>query len=159
MRVRRPAEASRWGRALLAVGLAALIAGCSSNDSDKTSAQAADSPSASPTVVAVDPAQVVPLADRVLARIQMPIDGDDLVEVGGSIWVKSEIGYVVRVDARTNRVLGRLRLDDKGLPSKRYCQGIGTDGTSVWTCSTHLKTTSIVRLDPRTGKVAETFGI
>ena len=119
---------------------------------------ATESPSPAVTVSA-PPASEVPLAQRTQARIKMPIDGDDMVEVGGSLWIKSEIGYVIRVDPRTNRVLGKIRLDDKGLPFKRYCQGIGTDGTSVWTCSTHLKTTTMVRLDPTTGAVVESFDI
>ncbi len=66
---------------------------------------------------------------------------------------------MVRVDPRTNKVVGRIRLDEPGLDFRRHCQGLGTDGESLWTCAMNAKTAPIVRIDPATGKVVEKFAV
>jgi outer membrane protein assembly factor BamB len=106
------------------------------------------------------PDRVVPLAQRLQARITVPPgDGDDVVEVGGSIWIKMEDGYLTRVDPATNKVVDHIRLDEEHLDFRRHCQGLGTDGTSLWTCAANASTAPIVRVDPATGEVVERFGV
>jgi streptogramin lyase len=144
----------RWPGLVVTLGLGLMTAACG-GESGVSAAKSKPSPS----VVAARPGQTVPLPSRLAARIQLPTDGDSLVELGGSVWIKSETGVLIRVDARTNRVLGTVQLDDRGLPFRRHCQGLGSDGQSVWTCATNLKTTPVVRLDPVTGKVQEKFAV
>jgi streptogramin lyase len=110
-----------------------------------------------PVVARTQPQSVVPLDQRLIGRAHIP-NGDTLVEVGGAVWVKTDDGQLVRVDPATTRVTGRLQLDQKGL-DHRYCEGIGTDGTSVFTCATNAKTTPIVRIDPVTAKVVQRYQV
>ena len=138
--------------------LAGVLAGCTQPGAPERAEQAGQrlAPVAGPTKAD----RVVPVELRERARITLPPgDGDDIVAVGGSIWVKLQDGHLVRVDPSTNKVAASIALDAPGLPADRHCQGLGTDGTSVWTCATRAKTTPIVRIDPATGKVVETFDV
>jgi outer membrane protein assembly factor BamB len=110
-----------------------------------------------PTVANASPQVVVPLEKRLIGKAHIP-DGDTMVEVGGSVWVKTDDGQLVRVDPATTRVTGRLQLDQRGL-GQRYCEGIGSDGTSVWTCATNADATPIVRVDPVTAKVVQRYEV
>jgi hypothetical protein len=102
--------------------------------------------SPSPLVITAEPASIHPLSSRVVARI--PIDNPDgLTEVGEAIWVKTDDGRAVRIDPKHNKVTGSIRLDT-ATESHQYCQGIGTDGTSVWACAATDTTTNVVRVDP-----------
>jgi hypothetical protein len=134
--------------------LSLLVAACSSTKGQDKPASHSER---RPTVATMSPDAVVPLARRLIGRARIP-NGDTMVEVGGAVWVKTDDGQLVRVDPTTTRVTGRLQLDQKGL-DHRYCEGIGTDGTSVWTCATNAKTTPIVRIDPATAEVAQRYEV
>jgi hypothetical protein len=102
--------------------------------------------SAAPLVVTAPPGAISTLASRVVARIPIT-NPDGLTEVAGKIWVKTDDGRVVRVDPSRNKVTGSIRVDTATAPA-HYCQGIGTDGTDVWSCSATDTTTNLVRIDP-----------
>jgi streptogramin lyase len=103
---------------------------------------------ARPTVTraATRPAIVVPLARQQIARVTIP-NPDALVAALGFIWVKTDDGRVVKIDPQTNRVIARHKLDTAKDP-QHYCQGIGTDGRSVWVCAASDTTTDLVRINP-----------
>lgn len=92
---------------------------------------------------------VVPSSDEVHVPVA---NGDGLVRVAGQVFVKTDDGVVVRVDPWSARITGQVRVDTTSGTS-RYCQGIGTDGPSVWACSTGAASTGLVRLDPKTLRV------
>lgn len=105
-------------------------------------------PSAAPPAVKVitaAPTSSKTLQSRVVARIAID-NPDGLAEVGGWIWVKTDDGRVVRVDPRSNKVTGSIRLDTAS-ERHHYCQGIGHDGSDVWACAATDRTTNLVRID------------
>jgi hypothetical protein len=87
------------------------------------------------------------LARRLVARVAID-NADAIVEALGFIWVKTDDGRVVKLDETTNRVVAQRRLDTATDP-RHYCQGLGTDGRSVWACAASDTTTDVVRVDPR----------
>jgi hypothetical protein len=66
----------------------------------------------------------------------------------GALWVKLDGGTIVRVDPETARVEGRI--DSQGPDQSELCQGFGTSGDSVWTCTPFG---SIERIDASTNRV------
>lgn len=121
-------------------------------------------PSATPTAVPLvlpTPSAIVPLEDRLVAAIQVPFP-DEMVFVQGFVWVKTDSGYLVQIDPATNTVVGETKLDTT-TEKHDYCQGLGSDGTSIWACSTrgdeNLKTIDVVRVDPATGSVVATVEV
>lgn len=121
-------------------------------------------PSATPTAVPLvlpTPSAIVPLEDRLVAAIQVPFP-DEMVFVQGFVWVKTDSGYLVQIDPATNTVVGETKLDTT-TEKHDYCQGLGSDGTSIWACSTRgdedLKTIDVVRVDPGTGSVVATVQV
>jgi hypothetical protein len=103
------------------------------------------------------PSTVATLSSRLIAKISIP-NPDGLVEVGGAVWVKTDDGSVVRIDPRTDIVTGTVHVDTATDPS-HYCQGIGTDGTSVWACTAGDSSTGIVRIDPTTMAIGEPVAV
>jgi hypothetical protein len=102
--------------------------------------------SAAPLLVTGSPAASSTLASREVARIRIA-NPDGMTEVAGQIWVKTDDGRVVRVDPSRNKVIGSIQVDTAAEP-QHYCQGIGTDGTDVWSCAASDTTTGLVRIDP-----------
>lgn len=140
---------------VLSLGLALtcviLIAstGCSS-----ASRSGATKPSAAPPVVKMittGPGRSEPLQSRVVARIAID-NPDGLAEAGGWVWVKTDDGRVVRIDPRSNKVTGAIRLDTAS-ERHHYCQGIGHYGSDVWACAATDLTTNLVRIDPKQMRV------
>jgi DNA-binding beta-propeller fold protein YncE len=68
--------------------------------------------------------------------------------------VKTDDGRVVRVDPTTNTVTDQVQLDEVSDPQD-YCQGIGSDGRSVWACATRDDSTGVARIEPRTRRVVQ----
>jgi DNA-binding beta-propeller fold protein YncE len=79
-------------------------------------------------------------------------DADGMVAAAGALWVKTDDGRVVRIDPATNAVTDEIPVDLVSDPD-RYCQGIGTDGTSVWACATRDDGTGVAQIDPGTRRV------
>jgi hypothetical protein len=64
----------------------------------------------------------------------------------GSVWVKRDDGYVMRVDPQTDRATGRV---GSYTDQDHYCQGISAGGGAVWSCQKGF----ITRIDPRTMRI------
>ena len=83
-------------------------------------------------------------------RAAIAIDNPDgLAAIDHAVFVKTDDGRVVRVDPRTARVVAETRVDTAH-SRDHYCQGIGTDGDTLWACTASDTRTDVVRLDPRT---------
>jgi len=129
--------------------IAILVAGCSSTGSDRVARPTQPTRPAATTQVTTGvtkPLATTPLTRRQIGRITID-NADGLVAALGFIWVKTDDGRLVKVDPRTNRIVGQRKLDT-ATDSSRYCQGIGTDGKSVWACATTDTATDVVQVDP-----------
>jgi outer membrane protein assembly factor BamB len=80
---------------------------------------------------------------------------DGLAAMDGAVFVKTDDGHVVRIDPGTAEVVADSLVDTSG-DAGHYCQGIGTDGSTLWACSAGKEATDLVRLDPETLEVLET---
>lgn len=137
------------GRAA-AVALVVLLAGCSGGaggaDPAPTSAASTVAPASAPVVTAAPAEQAL---DPLLVGT-VPVDNPDgLVAVGDALFVKTDDGRVVRIDPKTVKVTGEVKLDT-ATDRNNYCQGITTDGTAVWACSASDSSTGLVKVDPTT---------
>jgi hypothetical protein len=101
---------------------------------------------APPAATALPP---VPLADRQIAVLELPGSPDWLVADFGSVWAHRDDGNVIRIDPKTQAVTATI---DADVDHAGLCQGLGTDGTAIWTCSG----ADIVRIDPATNRVSDT---
>jgi hypothetical protein len=103
----------------------------------------------------------VRLADRLLASLEIRY-ADELAWAQGYIWVKTDDGRVVKVDPATNTLVADIKVDTT-LDANHYCQGLGTDGESLWACSASgdedARTIDVVRLDPATLGVIATVPV
>ena len=137
-------------RGIGAIGaMAVLVASCSSTTSDRSTSPTQPTRPAAPTQVTTGfakPLATKPLAQRQIGRITID-NADGLVAALGFIWVKTDDGRLVKVDPRTNRIVGQRKLDT-ATEQSHYCQGIGTDGKSVWACATTDMATDVVKVDP-----------
>jgi len=75
-----------------------------------------------------------------------------MVALAGALWVKTDPGYLVRIDPATNRVTRMIKLDTVSNPT-RFCLGLGTDGRSVWACATTDHGTDLAQIDPKTMRI------
>jgi hypothetical protein len=142
-------ETRRVTATVAAVAALAVTAACSSPSHPR-----APGVSASPLIITSAAPITRTLASRVVAKI--PIDNPDgLTELGGAIWVKTDDGRAVRVDPRRNKVTVSIKLDT-ATERHHYCQGVGSDGTSVWACAATDTTTNLVRIDPAELRVRTT---
>lgn len=92
-------------------------------------------------VVEDEPEMTTALADVQEASIALPGGPDWLTFHDGFLWVKRDDGFVTRIDPGSNTPSGEVEADTK---SDRLCQGIGSGGGAVWSCSG----SDIVRIDP-----------
>ncbi len=142
-----PAHASTRALALLAVTFAfAAVTACGGGD-DGTAARGTES-GVEDAVIEVEnrPERTMPLADIQEASIRLPGGPDWMTFHDGYVWVKRDDGIVTRIDPRTNKPNGEVRADTK---SEQLCQGIGSGGGAVWSCSG----SDVVRIDPQRLKV------
>jgi len=126
-------------------------------DGGGTAAQETEPGKANPgkdAVVQVDdrPEVTTPLADAEQASIQLPGGPDWLAFHDGFVWVKRDDGIVTRIDPATNRPKGDVRADTK---SEQLCQGIGSGGGAVWSCSG----SDVVQIDPKQLKVTASIPV
>ena len=108
------------------------------------------------------PSSIIPFDERLLTEIDIKIEPDEIVFAQGFIWTKTADGHVVQVDPATNAVVGDIKVDTTS-DIYHYCQGLGTDGQNIWACSASgeedNKTIDVVRVDPQTQSVVETFKV
>lgn len=137
---------ARRGSRLAAGALAvALVGGCGpGDDSSSTAASLSPSPAAETTAT-------VPESEWLTATVEVAFP-DGLAATDDAVFVKTDDGHVVRIDAASAEVVGDVRIDTSK-DAGRYCQGIGSDGDSLWACSAGLETTDVYRLDPETLEV------
>ena len=124
--------------------------------SPSTSEPAASSPTASAGGVPeapIEPATVVPQSEWLTGTVEVHFP-DGLAALGEHVFVKTDDGHVVRIDAASAEVDGDVRIDTS-TSSGSYCSGIGTDGETLWACSAGLDTTDVWRLDPDSLDVSE----
>jgi hypothetical protein len=146
----------RTGLVAVILSLAAIV--------HPTAAAAADPPAsagvlASPTPV--EPVNVVTLAERTLATITIQ-NPDSTVELDGAVWVRTDDGRVVQVDADTGSVVAEVKVDTTS-DLYHYCQALGADASSIWTCSAaggeDDRTIAIVQVDPVDHRVVRTVPV
>lgn len=139
-------------------------------------ASSIQAPTTTPTSLAATlPASssVVSLDQRLLAKINvakhpLAVPGmignhpDEIVFAGGFIWTRTENGHLVKIDPTSNEMVGAFKVDTT-TDLDNYCQGLGTDGESVWSCSAadegDNKTINVVRVDAQTNEVVETVKV
>lgn len=93
--------------------------------------------------------RVDPLTRRVVARIPVGIESDDVTAAAGSIWVANyRSATVTRVDPRTNKARRTLRIP---IVRSGGVSGIAAAGGYVWVGQT--QGTAVFRIDPRTNRV------
>lgn len=141
--------------AALAVFMMAVIAACSaggtaSNQSPPPSVDAVTPAFPSPTTLAGVPRFS-------LSRLQtahIDLDSPDwLTEFDGSLWVRLDSGYVVRVDPMRARVLAEIA--PEGESQFSACQGLGAGLAAVWACGDAF----VQRIDPVSNTIVETFDL
>jgi hypothetical protein len=82
---------------------------------------------------------------------------DTMTAVGNSVFVRTDDGRVVRLNA-AGAVTKEVEVDTAQDHSV-YCQGIGTDGRSVYVCSATDHGTDVVRVDPATLRVSARYRV
>lgn len=146
-----PVESRRPIQAPAALLAALLLVACGAEEDRKAQP-------ATPTTVSAAPEQVVAQQAWHRGRVQIAFP-DGLAVVGDAVYVKTDDGHVVRVDPATHEVEADVRVDTTTDPD-HYCQGIGTDGRTLWACSAaEGGTTDVVRLDPETLEVRATVKV
>ncbi|MGD9959260.1 YncE family protein [Nocardioides sp.] len=135
-----------------ALALAATVPGCTGSDDSSTPAPSptTGAPAQAAATLPVAPGSVVAPASWKLASIEIE-NPDGLAGLDGAVFVKTDDGRVVRLDASTGKVTAQRKIDT-ATDIAHYCQGIGSDGETLWACSASDTTTDIVRLDPATLK-------
>lgn len=127
-------------------------------------------PASSPTVritptsvptVPPTPASIANYDQRLRATVPIPYP-DEIVAAGGYIWVKTDDGHLVAADPASDQVIGDIKVDTTTDPY-HYCQGLATDGETIWACSASgdadHKTIDVVRVDPKTKTVVRTVPV
>ncbi|HET6166153.1 MAG TPA: hypothetical protein VFE07_04945 [Marmoricola sp.] len=136
-------------RSSLVGALALGLAACGSTTAD-TAPDARPSPSRTRTA-ATTPAKTTAYATRQQAKF-LADGADGMVALAGALWVKTDLGHVVRIDPRTNKITADIVVD-KYTGQSFYCQGIGAVRDAVWACKTRSDGIGVVRIDPSTGRV------
>lgn len=140
----------------LLVMAALILAACTPTPSQKSTPTPISVPTILPT-----PASIVSFEKLLLATIDIKFP-DEIVFVQGFIWVKTDDGHVIQVDPAANRVIGDIKVDTTSDPY-HFCQGLGTDGETIWACSAsgdeEHRTIDVVRIDPRSQNVIETVKV
>ena len=134
-------------RGALVVVACLLAAGCGGTDDSAPTAQPSTEPTPSGVPATVDQ------DDWLSATVEIA-QPDGLAVLDGMVYVRTDEGHVVRVDGASAAVTADADVDtfnDAG----HYCQGIGSDGSSLWTCSAGRDGADLVRLDPDTLEVTD----
>jgi outer membrane protein assembly factor BamB len=148
--LRRGVARVRLACAWVVVG-AVVLAACGGKEPATTEPKAA-------TTVTAAPKEVV--AESTWSRGRMKISfPDELAVVRDAVYVKTDDGHVVRINPATRTVGADVRIDTTTNPDE-YCQGLGSDGQTLWACSAAGDgTTDVVRLDPDTLEVLATVKV
>jgi glutamine cyclotransferase len=133
-----------------------LLSACTASNPEDAGATATSVPIILPT-----PLSIAPLEKRILAAIDIKYP-DELIFLHDFIWVKTDDGHLIQVDQTSNSVAGDIKVDTTTDPY-HYCQGLSTDGESIWVCSAsgdeNNRTIDVVRIDPNTKRVVDTIKV
>ena len=132
--------------------LVVLLASCSSEDegtrAETTETPTLEAPSASPSVVAIDPSVIATLDDfEEEADDVISLDGfgDFITVAGGYLWVgNAATESVDRIDLETNEIVGTT-------PGPLSCTDMGAGFGSLWIPS--CSDATVYRIDLKTAKV------
>jgi streptogramin lyase len=138
--------AARQAIALVAV-LALGLASCGTGEEKDAGARATPLTA----TAAVDPATTASFGDREQSRLEYA-GADGMVAADGALWVKTDVGHVLRIDPRSDRVTADVVVD-KHTGQSFYCQGIGAVAGAVWSCATRAGGTEVVRIDPDAARI------
>jgi hypothetical protein len=148
--------------------LTLTLAACVSSNASVPTAVPTSVPAIPPT-----PSSMTTLDERLLATVNIadhPLAAanrignhpEEIVFAGGFIWVRTANGHVVQVDPATNTMVAAIKVD-RTAELDHYCQGLGTDGETIWACSAsgegEDRTIDVVRIDPDTQSIVETFKV
>jgi DNA-binding beta-propeller fold protein YncE len=136
----------------LAVFVLAAQTGCGGSGDETAAPEVKTESRASLVEVARKPEVTTLLAEIQEASLELPGGPDWMTVHDGFVWVKRDDGVVTRIDPQTNKPSGEVRADTK---SDRLCQGIGSGGGAVWSCSG----SDIVRIDPKRLKVVASIPV
>lgn len=145
---------------VLSLSAILLLAACTTQavatQAPAATATTSDLPTVQPTASAV-----ASLEERLLARLELQFS-DELVFAGGFVWVKTDDGRLIQVDPADNSIVHETQLDTT-TDAFHYCQGLGTDGQSVWACSAagdaDRRSIDIVRVDLETGEILAALAV
>ncbi|MEZ0581199.1 hypothetical protein [Nocardioides sp. MH1] len=145
------------GVGLAASGLAVVVVlslnGCDAGSDPDGPGTADTQSSAAPAAAtaAVEPARTSSYRARERSRFDSA-GADGMVAAGGALWVKTDVGHVLRIDPGTDRITADLTVDPRTGQSF-YCQGIGALDGAIWACATRKDGTGVARIDPSTGRI------
>ena len=136
-------------------GLLITVVACSGRDQVPPVAGGTSAPSQA--AVSTDPSapvSVVPQTRWMVDSVDLGYP-DGLAAMDGAVFVKTDDGKVARIDPETGKVVAQAKIDT-AKDAAHYCQGIGSDGETLWACSAGDASTDVVRLDPATLEVTAT---
>jgi hypothetical protein len=140
-----------FGALAVALGLAA-IAACGGDGGGFGAGETETGAEDSVVEVQARPELTTPLGDVQETSIRLVGGPDWLTYHGGFVWVKRDDGMVTRIDPATNEPKGAVRVHKDEHPR---CQGIGSGGGAVWSCSG----SDVVRIDPKSLKVTASIPV
>ena len=135
----------RWATSAACCACATLMVACGSvgDDERDNATPPAVAPASSSAAADV---QIVPIEDRLVARLDISGGPDYLATTDDAIWIKTDSGMVIPVDPETGKPGKGIEVSDV------LCQGLGSADDGLWTCSG--ETGDIVRIDAVSGKVS-----
>lgn len=146
----RPAPMTARGAILSSAAVILALTACGSAASPSGSSGVGGAPSAQ-VVTGDAPATSTTYAARTEATIPLA-EADGMVAEAGALWVKTDDGQVARIDPVTNAITDQIQVDQVS-DQRRYCQGIGSDGASVWACAMSDADTGVAQIDPGTRRI------
>ncbi len=144
------------------IALASVLVGCDGDDGTSvdesptpaavsiasesvTSASTSPTPSSTTTTSTTTATSAPPVAEGLLAELEIVGEPDFLAADEHGVWVRLAIGQVALIDPSTNEVVDRIEVQTTGFP----CDGLGAGAGAIWACTD----TELVRIDPRARQV------
>jgi len=141
-----PFDVAVGGGAVWLADSAVFQVGCGSARAGGSSGGGCGSGTPGRSVTRVDPVKLKAVASKPLAFMV-----DDIAADEQGVWVVDRRDdMLVRIDPKTNRVVGRVRVGDAPV-------AVATDGSSVWTAN--LDDGTVSRIDPKRHKVVVTIRV
>jgi len=139
-----------------------------------TEAQTEEPVATSAPVISAEPLSTISMEDLLMASFntkEHPLADpniignhpDELVQAKDDlVWTHLDNGYLVQFNWFSNTMSAAVKTDTTSNPQD-YCQGLGTDGTDIWACSTagdrDHKTINVVRVDTSAQSILATYEV